>query len=104
MGQRAGFGGASLDFLPDNKRISFLSERDGWMHLYTLDVSSDDAKPKQLTAGQWADGFGRLARGHGKKFYITSTEEHPGERHLYSVPVDGGARTKITAMVGSNQA
>src|SRR5690606_15565798 len=34
-----GFGGANVEFLPDNKRVWFLSERDGWMHLYTLDVS-----------------------------------------------------------------
>ena len=32
----------------------------------------------------------------GRTLYITSTEQHPGERHLYSVPVEGGARTRIT--------
>ena len=35
----AGFGSAGAQFLPDNKRVWFLSERDGWMHLYTLDVT-----------------------------------------------------------------
>ena len=34
-----GFGSAGVQFLPDNKRVWFLSERDGWMHLYTLDVT-----------------------------------------------------------------
>ena len=33
----------AVEFLPDNKRIWFLSERDGWMHLYTLDVSAETA-------------------------------------------------------------
>src|SRR5258707_2062509 len=28
----------SFGFLPDQKHLWFLSERDGWMHLYTLDV------------------------------------------------------------------
>ena len=37
----AGFGASGVEFLPDNKRVWFLSERDGWMHLYTLDVSSE---------------------------------------------------------------
>jgi dipeptidyl aminopeptidase/acylaminoacyl peptidase len=91
-----------IEFLPDNKRVSFLSERDGWMHLYTLDVSTEGAKPKQLTSGKWEITSSELAR-DGKKFYITSTEEHPGERHLYTVPIDGGARVKVTSMVGSNQ-
>jgi dipeptidyl aminopeptidase/acylaminoacyl peptidase len=101
--REAGFGGVGLEFLPDNKRVWLLSERDGWMHLYTLDVASDDAKAKQLTSGKWEITSAELSR-DGRKFYITSTEEHPGERHLYTVPIDGGGRTKITSMVGSNQA
>jgi dipeptidyl aminopeptidase/acylaminoacyl peptidase len=97
------FGGSGLEFLRDNKRVSFLSERDGWMHLYTLDVSSDGAKPKQLTEGKWEITSASLSR-DGSRFYITSTENHPGERHLYTLPVDGGPRTKITSMTGSNEA
>ena len=46
----------------------------------------------------------RVARARRKKFYFTSTEMHPGERHLYTVPIEGGARTKITSMTGSNVA
>ncbi len=87
--REAGFGGTGIEFLPDNKRISYLSERDGWMHLYTLDVSAEGAQAKQLTSGRWEITSAELAR-DGKKFYITSTEVHPGERHLYTVPVDGG--------------
>ena len=36
--REAGIGGSAVEFLRDNKRVWFLSERDGWMHLYTLDV------------------------------------------------------------------
>ena len=98
-----GFGSSSVSFLPDNKRVWFLSERDGWMHLYTLDVTDTSAKAKQLTTGKWEVTSAELARDE-KKFYVNSTEEHPGERHLYTVPLEGGARTKITSMVGSNTA
>ena len=98
-----GFGGSSVEFLPDNKRIWFLSERDGWMHLYTLDVSAESAKPVQLTSGKWEVASAEVAR-DGRKFYLTTSEVHPGERHLYTIPIDGGARTKITSMAGSNQA
>jgi dipeptidyl aminopeptidase/acylaminoacyl peptidase len=98
-----GFGAPSVQFLPDNKRIWFLSERDGWMHLYTLDLSLDAAKPKQLTEGKWEVSSADLAH-DGRTFFITTSEAHPGERHLYSLSIDGGARTKITSMVGSNQA
>jgi dipeptidyl aminopeptidase/acylaminoacyl peptidase len=99
----AGFGSSGVEFLPDNHRVWFLSERDGWMHLYTLDIADASSKPKQLTSGKWEITSASLAR-DGRKFYITSTEEHPGERQLYTVPLEGGARTKVTSMTGSNQA
>ena len=60
-------------------------------------------RPKQLTSGRWEITSADLAP-DGKTFYITSTEQHPGERHLYSLSIDGGARTKVTSMAGSNQA
>jgi dipeptidyl aminopeptidase/acylaminoacyl peptidase len=101
--REGGFGGSGVGFLPDHKRMWFLSERDGWMHLYTLDVSADGARPAQLTSGKWEIESADLTRDE-KKFYVTSSEEHPGERHLYMLPIDGGPRTKITSMVGSNQA
>jgi dipeptidyl aminopeptidase/acylaminoacyl peptidase len=99
----AGFGSSGVEFLPDNRRVWFLSERDGWMHLYTLDVTDATAKARQLTSGKWEIASAAVAR-DGKKFYITSTEEHPGERHLYTLPIEGGARTKVTSMPGSNTA
>jgi dipeptidyl aminopeptidase/acylaminoacyl peptidase len=98
-----GFGAPSLEFLPDNRRVWFLSERDGWMHVYTLDVTAADAKATQLTSGKWEVTAAELSPDR-KKFYITTTEAHPGERHLYSMSLDGGARTKITGMTGSNEA
>jgi dipeptidyl aminopeptidase/acylaminoacyl peptidase len=99
---REGGTGGSLSFLPDNERIWFLSERDGWNHLYTLDLSTESAKATQITSGKWEIASAELAR-DGRKFYITSGEAHPGERHLYTVPIDGGARTKVTSMTGSNE-
>jgi dipeptidyl aminopeptidase/acylaminoacyl peptidase len=101
--REGGFGGTGLGFLPDGKRIWFLSERDGWMHLYVLDGSVGDANAVQVTSGKWEIASADLAP-DGKKFYFTSTEAHPGERHLYSVSIDGGARTKLTSMTGSNEA
>ncbi len=101
--REGGAGGGGLEFLSDNRTVWFLSERDGWTHLYALDVSAEGAKPRQLTSGKWEVASADVSR-DGKKFYITSGEEHPGERHLYTMPIEGGARTKITSMTGSNQA
>jgi dipeptidyl aminopeptidase/acylaminoacyl peptidase len=66
-------------------------------------VTSDNSKAVQLTEGKWEVTSAELSR-DGRAFYLTTTEAHPGERHLYSVSVEGGTRTKITSMTGSNDA
>ncbi|HXW07193.1 MAG TPA: prolyl oligopeptidase family serine peptidase [Vicinamibacterales bacterium] len=98
-----GSGSSTIEFMPDQRSVWFLSERDGWMHLYTLDVTQEESTPRQLTSGRWEIASADLSR-DGNTFFVTSTETHPGERHLYHVPADGGARTKITSMVGSHSA
>ena len=97
----AGGFGAGVAFLPDNKRAAFLSERDGWMHLYTVDLSAADPKPVQLTSGQWEIAEARLSA-DGTKFFINSTEVHPGERHVFVMSADGGARTRLTTATGAH--
>ena len=97
-----GFGpDSSYGFLTDQKHLWFLSERDGWMHLYSIDASASGATARQLTQGKWEITDVALSQDR-TKFYITSTEVHPGERHIYAMPVDGGPRTKLTSMTGGS--
>ena len=37
-------------------------------------------------------------------FWITTSETHPGERAVYTVPVAGGARTRVTPLAGWTEA
>ena len=97
----SGFGGPGAVFMNDNRRVAFLSERDGWMHLYTVDVSADSADPVQLTSGQWEVTEATL-NGDGAKFYLTTTEVHPGERHAYVMSAGGGERTRLTSQTGAH--
>ena len=87
-------------WLPDNKRVWFLAEHDGWMHLYT--VHGETGQRKQLTSGKFEIDSVELSP-DGRTFYIQSNEAHPGERHLYSMSVDGGPRTRITTEAGGHQ-
>ena len=89
----------SFGLLPDQKHLWFLSERDGWMHLYSLDASAAQPAARQLTQGRWEVDAVTVSPDR-KKFYITSSEAHPGERHIYALPIDGGERTKLTSMTG----
>lgn len=92
-----------LGWMPDDRSIYFVAEHDGWLHLHVVDVSTPGATRRQLTSGRFEVGSVTIAPDK-KRFYFTSSEEHPGERHLYSMPIEGGQRTKITTKVGSNAA
>jgi dipeptidyl aminopeptidase/acylaminoacyl peptidase len=96
-----GFGAVDPSFglLPDQKHAWFLSERDGWMHLYSVDASAPQSAARQLTQGKWEIDDVALSADQ-KTFYITSTEVHPGERHIFAMSIDGGDRTKLTSMTG----
>ena len=56
---------------------------------------------RSCTSGTFEVASAELARDK-TKFYLVTSEVHPGERHLYSMPVDGGPRTRLTSMTGSN--
>ena len=91
----------TLGWLRDNKTIYLQSERDGYSHLYT--AAYDGGEARQLTKGKW-EVTGVQLSDDKTKFFLTTSEVHPGERHFYSTPVEGGERTKITSMPGGNQA
>jgi acetyl esterase/lipase len=95
------FGGGGLTWLPDNKRILFLAERDGWMHLYSLDVTAAKPAPKALTSGKWEIASARLSKDRTKVFF-SAGEVHPGELHFYTMAVDGGPFTRITTTTGGH--
>ena len=96
-----GFGAVDPSFglLPDQKHVWFLAERDGWMHLYSVDATAAQPAARQLTQGKWEIDAVALSADQ-TKFYITSSEVHPGERHIYAMPIEGGERTKLTPMTG----
>jgi dipeptidyl aminopeptidase/acylaminoacyl peptidase len=90
----------TLGWLSDNAHVYFESERDGFAHLYS--VSINGGEPAQLTSGQFEVSEVRLSQDKSK-FYFTSSEGSPFQRHLYSMAIAGGARTQITGLPGQNQ-
>ncbi|HEV8370482.1 MAG TPA: alpha/beta fold hydrolase [Pyrinomonadaceae bacterium] len=94
-----GPGTFTLGWLPDNTHVYFESERDGFAHLYLVSIVGGDAK--QLTSGQFEVSDVRLSLDK-TKFFFTSSEGSPFERHLYSMSINGGPRTRITILPGNN--
>jgi len=81
------------------KRVYYVSEADGWAHLYAVDA--DGTGRTQLTQGQFELYDVTLSK-DGRSFYLTSSEKSPFERHVYRMPVGGGARTQITTRPGGH--
>lgn len=90
----------TADWLSD-ERIYFVSERTGYAHLYT--VSANGGRATAVTAGNWEVEDVTLSPDR-TAFWITTSETHPGERAFYSVPVGGGARTRVTMLPGWSDA
>jgi len=73
------------------------------MHLYSLDVTAAQSAAKQLTSGQMGNyQCPDVERPHESVLHLDGGAS--GERHFYTIPVDGGPRTCITTMTGSNEA
>lgn len=88
-----------VSWMPDQRRIWFQSEESGYSHIYTVDVETGEKKA--LTSGTF-EVYSPFLSKDQKHWYFTSNEEHPGERHFYTMPLNGGERTRITDMPGSH--
>jgi dipeptidyl aminopeptidase/acylaminoacyl peptidase len=85
----------------DGRRVWYVSERDGYAHLYSL--AADGSDRRQLTSGKWEVLDVELSP-DGRTFYLHTSEVSPFERQLYRMPVGGGARTRLTAAPGGHTA
>ncbi len=81
------------------RRFWFVSEADGYAHVYTM--AADGSDKKQLTKGLWEVTAAQLSR-DGRSFYLTTSEPSPFEQHFYRMSVDGGPREKLTQRVGGH--
>lgn len=93
--------GNSWGWLPGQARIWFQSEESGYSHLYTLHVGTGEKKA--LTSGKFEVYNPQISK-NKKNWYFSSNEVHFGERHFYTMPLEGGKRTQITSLEGNNNA
>lgn len=94
-----GPGGFNLGWITDTK-LWFVSEESGYAHVYVYDILTKSKKP--LTSGKYEVQQAQLNRSK-KFFYITTNEVHPGEKHFYKLPVDGGKAERLTTMTGAHE-
>ena len=82
---------------PGLNRVWYISEADGFSHLYT--IAPDGTGKQQLTKGRWEVRDVALSP-DARWFYLQTSEVSPFEQHLYRMPAAGGAMEKITTKSG----
>ena len=88
-----------VGWMPDGRAVWYVSERDGYAHLYT--VRADGTGTRQLTEGRFEVHDVRIAP-DDSRFYLTTNEGSPYEQHFWHMALAGGARTRITGAGGFN--
>ncbi|PYS63215.1 MAG: S9 family peptidase [Acidobacteria bacterium] len=89
-----GQGGSDFWQWVAGNRLLFPSEKDGWMHLYSISV--DGGALTALTPGEFE--VENVALPPDKSFVVFSTNKNDVDRrHLWRVSVDGGAPQQITS-------
>ncbi len=88
----------ALVWLDDGDAFAFGSVASGWAMLLLANV---DGEVTALTEGEFEVRRAELAPG-GESFLLTASREHPGEEHLYRIPVRGGELVRLTAGEGMN--
>jgi len=82
-------------YFPENsKEFFWLSERDGYAHIYRYDYEGNLIN--QVTDGNWEVTYVHAVDTDDKTIYYTSTEVSPLQRHLYSVNFKGKKKKKLT--------
>jgi dipeptidyl aminopeptidase/acylaminoacyl peptidase len=87
-----------VGWTPDG-RAWFVSEATGYAHLYS--ARPDGSDKRALTSGSWELLSANLSD-DGRFFELTTSEPSPFTRQGYRLPINGGARTRITAGDGGH--
>ena len=88
-----------LFFFPEgSKEFFWISDRDGWSHLYRYDYNGKLLN--QVTKGKWEVTNVYNVDVKRKTIFYASTENNPTERHLYSVDFKGKRKKQLTKVAG----
>jgi dipeptidyl-peptidase-4 len=89
-----------LTFPAGTREFFWISDRDGWQHIYRYDYSG--RLVNQVTRGPWSvtrvEGISPTSR----MVYYSSTEASPLQRQLYEIRFDGTHQRRLTVPEGTH--
>ncbi len=83
-----------LSWLHGGRDFLWVSERDGWRHLYL--VSRDGKSVKLLTPGDYDVIDIAAVDEPGGQIYVVASPDNATQRYLYRVPLSGGKAVRVT--------
>ncbi len=86
---------------PDGERVVFLSDIGDRYGLYLL--TPGDRTPKLLTNERFDVTGGPLISSSAGAIFFQSNEPSPYERHVFRIPDEGGAATRVTTLPGQHR-
>jgi dipeptidyl aminopeptidase/acylaminoacyl peptidase len=81
---------------PDGRRIAFLSDRDGWDHLFV--VPSAGGQPVQITRGRYEVRRTRWAPDSRRIAFDVNDDPNPGQRHIAIATVNDAPRAHVVSV------
>jgi len=90
-----------MSFPANSTEFFWLSDRDGFQHLYRYDYSGKLIN--QVTRGNWSPTRIEGSDARNQTIYYTSTEVSPLERQLYSIRFDGSNKRRVTVAEGNHK-
>lgn len=80
----------NIRWMKNGSAFTWVSERDGWRHLYLVTRSGSDVK--LLTPGNYDVIDIQAIDENGGWAYFTASPDNPTQRYLYRVPLDGSGK------------
>ena len=81
-------------WLDGDERMTWISERTGWRHIYTVDRESGELDP--TTSGDWEVVNIELIDEDGGWIYFNASPDNATQRYLYRVWLEGGDPVRLS--------
>jgi dipeptidyl-peptidase-4 len=87
----------SPQYLPDSRRMAFITEISGFRHLHMLDPRLEELS--QITKGQFEVYPFFLSHDH-TTLYATTTQGDPNQEHIFKIALETGEVTRLSSTPG----
>ena len=92
----------NLTFLNDTEHFLWTSEKDGYNHIYKININNGNAV--QITSGNWdvTEVYGMSEQ--KESIFFQAAKEHPTRRDVYTIDINGKELKKLSTKAGTNHA